>query len=592
MRRAEGEERRGAEEVLTLPPFLGHGIGLRREHYADVLAGAAACDWLEAISENYMAVGGRARKVLLAVRERYPIALHGVSLGVGNSGPLDDGYLAELKSLAAEVEPAWVSDHLCWTGSRGRTTHDLLPLPYTREALENVVARVQRVQERLGRPIVLENVSTYVAWRGSTLSEEEFLAEVARRSGCGLLLDVNNVWVSATNHGRDPRAFLEAIPRGSVWQIHLAGPSQAGPLLVDSHDHPVRPEVWELYREAVRRFGEVSTLVEWDDRIPELSVVLAERDRAAAIAAEVRREGEPAPRAGVPDTGARPDPAAPTSGSGRPAAAGLEEAQRLFFDLVTAPESVAKTLEARGAGARRRVEELLAGDDRLDAVGRLEVYAQAYFLRVRDALLEDFPRTAAALGEDRWHNLVTDFLVARPPTRWSLRWAGEALPALLQTNPLGAERPWLADAAELEQARNEAFQALDGEGGIARLADVPAAAWPELRFGAVPGTALVETDWDLASWWETGEAPDRVPGGQVLLVTRDAEDDVRHEILPDGDVPGVRLLLAGAPFSRVCEAWADRGSPEDAGRAAIAVLAGTGLRDALHPLRAPAARAG
>ena len=288
MRGPEGGEREGRQEaVLTRAPFLGHGLGLRREHYAAVIAGEAACDWFEAISENYMAVGGRARRILRAVRERYPVTLHGVSLGIGGTDPLDEGYLDALKALAAEVEPAWVSDHLCWTSVGGRTSHDLLPLPCTEESLANVVSRIAHVQERLGRVLVLENVSSYVRYRVSTMPEAELVAEVARRSGCGLLLDVNNVFVSATNHGFDPGTYLEAIPRGSVWQFHLAGPSEAGPLLVDTHDHPVRPEVWELYREAVRRFGRVSSLVEWDDRIPELPVVLAERDRAAAIAAEV-----------------------------------------------------------------------------------------------------------------------------------------------------------------------------------------------------------------------------------------------------------------------------------------------------------------
>ena len=288
MRGPEGGERRRErpEEVLTRAPYLGHGIGLRREHYAAVLAGEAACDWFEAISENYMAVGGRARKILRAVRERYPMTLHGVSLGIGGTDPVDEAYLDALKALVGEVEPAWVSDHLCWTGVGGRASHDLLPLPYTEESLANVVSRIAHVQERLGRILVLENVSSYARWRFSTMPEAEFVAEVARRSGCGLLLDVNNVFVSSVNHGSDPHMYLEAIPRGSVWQFHLAGPSEAGTLLLDTHDHPVRPEVWELYREAVNRFGRVSSLVEWDDRIPELSVVVAERDKAAAIAAE------------------------------------------------------------------------------------------------------------------------------------------------------------------------------------------------------------------------------------------------------------------------------------------------------------------
>jgi len=570
----EGERRAGhPESVLTRRPFLGHGIGLRREHYAAVLAGEAACDWFEAISENYMGVGGRARKVLLGVRARFPMTLHGVSLGIGDTDPLDEGYLDALAALARDVEPAWVSDHLCFTRAGGRASHDLLPQPYTEEALANVVARVQRVQERLGRALVLENVSSYVRYRASTIPESEFLAEVARRSGCGLLLDVNNVWVSATNHGLDPRAYLEAIPRESVWQFHLAGPSEAGPLLVDTHDHPVRPEVWELYRQAVRRFGDVSSLVEWDDRIPEIGVVLAERDKAAAIAAEERRgedDAEPGPLPAIPVDGPGPAPRVRHT---------LRGTQELFLGLVTAPEGVKAALDAGSAALREEVEGTFAGDERMAATDRLEVYANMYFFRLKDSLAEDFPRTAAALGEARWHNLVTDFLLAHPPTTWSLRWAGEALPAFLRGHAYGVERPWLADVAALEQARNEAFQAEDAEATTAReLLDVHPEIWPTLAFGATPGTALVASRWDLAGWWggDGAAEPAEAPGGALLLVRRDAEDDVTHEALASRDAPPVRLLLDGAPFSDVCEACAPAGADEalatEAGRRAADLL--------------------
>ena len=613
MRGAEGEERRPGEEVLTPAPFLGHGIGLRREHYAEILAGEVACDWFEAISENYMAVGGRARKVLLAVRERYPVTLHGVSLGIGNTDPQDEAYLEALVALAAEVEPAWVSDHLCWTGVEGRTSHDLLPLPYTEEALTHVVERVRRVQDRLGRPLVLENVSSYVTWRTSTIPEEEFLAELARRSGCGLLLDVNNVFVSATNHGGDPRRWLEAIPKGSVWQIHLAGPSEAGPLLVDTHDHPVRPEVWALYREAVRRFGEVSSLVEWDDRIPEIGVVLAERDKAAGIAAEARAgQLEADERGGESETGAvraarggvsgqrlfrtqasarstenGPDPILPTTENGPDPIFGLRGGQRVMMGLVRAPEGVAKALEERG-GAREEVAALFADDERMSAVARLEVYAGMYFFRLRDSLAEDFARTAAALGEARWHNLVTDYLLAHPPTSWSLRWAGEALPEFLRAHAYGAERPWLSDVAALEQARNEAFQALDATPlRPEELAFVLPEAWPRLRFVPAPGTALVSTRWDLAGWWgdaASGEPPGALEDEATLLVFRDAEDDVRHEAIAPEEAEAARLLLAGAPFAEVCGAFADVATDEtDAARRALALVRrmGSGLHSTL-----------
>src|SRR3989449_351993 len=201
-------------------------------------------------------------------------------LVIGDPGGLDESYLDRLDALARRFQPAWISDHLCWTGVNGRQTHDLLPLPYTEQALDHVVGRVQRVQERLGRPIALENVSSYVAYRHSALAEWEFLAEVARRSGCGILLDINNIYVSARNHGFDPRAYLEGIPPHRVWQFHLAGHSDKGAYLLDTHDHPVIDPVWELYREAVLRFGPVSTLIEWDDRIPAFERLERQHQRA------------------------------------------------------------------------------------------------------------------------------------------------------------------------------------------------------------------------------------------------------------------------------------------------------------------------
>jgi hypothetical protein len=291
--------RHPAPAATGRPEPLGWGVGLRRDHFERVLSGPTRVDWFEVISENFMVRGGRPRHVLNRVRELYPVVLHGVSLSIGSTDPLDEAYLDRLAALARQVEPAWVSDHLCWTGVGGHNAHDLLPLPYTEESLRHVVPRVQRVQERLGRPIALENVSSYVAYRVSEMPEWEFLAAVARRSGCGILLDVNNVYVSARNHGFDPRDYLEGVPPEKVWQFHLAGHSDKGRYLLDTHDHPVVDAVWDLYREAVRRFGGVSTLIEWDDRIPEFARLEAESERARAAAAAVLR-----PAAGGPETSA------------------------------------------------------------------------------------------------------------------------------------------------------------------------------------------------------------------------------------------------------------------------------------------------
>lgn len=274
-----------------LPP--GCGIGLRKEHFDAIAETRPAVAFFEAISENFMVAGGRPLDVLTRVRERYPIVLHGVSLSIGSVDPLDEAYLDRLDALAKRFEPAWVSDHLCWTGVGGHQAHDLLPLPYTVQALDHVVGRVLRVQERLGRPIVLENVSSYVAYAHSAMPEWEFLAEVARRSGCGILLDINNIYVSSKNHRFDPRAYLQGVPKEAVRQFHLAGHSNKGTFLLDTHDHPVIDEVWDLYRDAVRRFGPVATLVEWDDRIPEFERLEQESIRARGIQEETLRP-EPA----------------------------------------------------------------------------------------------------------------------------------------------------------------------------------------------------------------------------------------------------------------------------------------------------------
>ena len=268
-------------------PYLGHGIGLRPKHFPQLWDGTARVDWFEAISENYMVAGGRPLAALERARALAPIVLHGVSLSIGSTDPLDETYLGALQALVARVEPAWISDHLCWSGVGGRYAHDLLPLPYTEEALAHVVWRVLAVQERLGRQILLENVSSYLTYTHSTLAEWEFLGAVAERADCGLLLDVNNVYVSAVNHGFDPEAYLAGLPAERVGQIHLAGHSNMGAYLFDTHDGPVIEPVWDLYRRAVRRFGRVSTLVEWDDRIPALDVVCAEAERARAAEAEV-----------------------------------------------------------------------------------------------------------------------------------------------------------------------------------------------------------------------------------------------------------------------------------------------------------------
>lgn len=265
-------------------PYLGYGLGLRVDHYEALLAKPAQVQWLEVVSENYMVDGGLPLVWLDRFRERYPLVMHGVSMSIGSTDPLDEDYLARLAALAQRVEPMWVSDHLCWTGVQGVNLHDLMPLPYTEEALGHVVSRVQRVQDRLKRRILLENVSSYVSFAQSQLTEWEFLAEVAERADCLILLDINNVHVSAINHGFASLDYLRGIPVSRVQQFHLAGYEQGEQLIIDTHDAAISNAVWDLYVEAVRRFGRISTMIERDDHFPPLPELIAELEHARALA--------------------------------------------------------------------------------------------------------------------------------------------------------------------------------------------------------------------------------------------------------------------------------------------------------------------
>jgi uncharacterized protein len=271
---------------MLTAPSLGFGLGLRVNHYEAILAESPPVDWFEVLTENYLVPGGKPLAYLTRFRERYPLVMHGVSLSIGSTAPLDLQYLDQVKALAQRIEPAWVSDHLCWTGVGGRNMHDLLPLPYTEEALAHVVQRIRQVQDVLGRRILMENVSSYVTFGQSQLTEWEFLREVAVRADCLILLDVNNIYVSAVNHGFDALTYLHALPAERVQQIHLAGHENHGDYLIDTHDHPVPDPVWELYGAALRHCGSVATMIERDDNIPPLADLVAELDHARQLAAQ------------------------------------------------------------------------------------------------------------------------------------------------------------------------------------------------------------------------------------------------------------------------------------------------------------------
>ncbi|PCI56481.1 MAG: hypothetical protein COB34_06815 [Methylophilaceae bacterium] len=265
------------------PPALGFGLGLRTEHYNTILETKPKVDWFEALSENYMIPGGKPLHFLDRIRADYPIVMHGVSLSIGSTTPFEQDYLRDLKKLADRIEPAWISDHLCWTGVHGQNIHDLLPLPYTEETVKYVVERVNIVQDYLGRQLLLENVSSYASYIDSSMTEWEFINEIAEQADCLLLLDVNNIYVSSYNHRFDPKDFIDGVPAKRVQQIHLAGHQNNGDYIIDTHDAPVIDPVWDLYGYAISQLGQVSTMIERDDNIPAFEELVKELDIARGI---------------------------------------------------------------------------------------------------------------------------------------------------------------------------------------------------------------------------------------------------------------------------------------------------------------------
>ncbi|MCW8963037.1 MAG: DUF692 domain-containing protein [Gammaproteobacteria bacterium] len=263
--------------------YLGYGLGLRAEYYDTILEQQPNIDWLEILTENYMVDGGKALHYLDRFRERYPIVMHGVSLSIGSTDPLNKDYLRRLKALADEINPVWLSDHLCWTGQGGHNVHDLLPLPYNNPVVSHLVDRIKQVQDFLGRQILMENVSSYVTYTHSQMSEWEFNSTVVEQADCLMLLDINNIYVSAVNHGFDPLDYINGVPAERVQQFHLAGHTDYGDFIVDTHDHPIVDPVWDLYTHAVERFGPISTMIERDDNYPPFDELMAELDQARTI---------------------------------------------------------------------------------------------------------------------------------------------------------------------------------------------------------------------------------------------------------------------------------------------------------------------
>ncbi|MDD9900130.1 MAG: DUF692 family protein [Alphaproteobacteria bacterium] len=369
-------------------PYLGYGVGLRPPHYSYIFENKPPIDWFEIISENYMDTDGRPKRMLEKVLADYPVIMHGVSLSIGTVDPLKSEYLRKLKDLMAWVQPAWVSDHLCWTGVAHKNTHDLLPVPYTEEALTHIIDRIKQVQDILGRQLVLENPSTYLEFSSSSMPEWEFIARMAEGADCGLLLDANNVYVSCYNHKWDPKTYIDALPLDRVAQIHLAGHTNKGTHIVDTHDDHVIDEVWNVYSYIMQRAGrDISTMVEWDGNIPDFPVVLAEVEKARVW----REKATELPTFNVH----RRNDAA----QGPAYAAQLDTMQAAILD---------------GDAAAHKPEDWIVSKPDFPASDQLKVYISGYRFRLFDTVYEDYPALRHYMGKDAFNKLLDAYVEGTP----------------------------------------------------------------------------------------------------------------------------------------------------------------------------------
>lgn len=527
--------------------FIGFGMGLRSSHFSCFEhALPAQIDWFEALSENYLFTYGRPRRILNLIASERPVVLHGVGLSIGGSDPLDNNYLNALGALAAQINPAWISDHLCWTGTEGRQLHDLMPVPYTQAALQHITDRIRQVQDRLGRPLILENPSSYYEYAHSTIPEAEFLAQLAEQADCGLLLDVNNVYVSCQNHGLDPDLYLRTLPADRIVQIHLAGYSEKPGYLLDTHGAAVYEPVWELYRQAIRHLGPVSTLIEWDTAIPELEVVTAEVDKARRIADEAEKHASSPPHAT-----AVPPPSLLHANKDTRASASPDEAGPPLSELYRLIQRA--TLSAQGdesATPHIRQSGLLSPAE------RLSIYRDGYEVRMLEAVESEYPATGHLLGPDLLRALIRAYVAATPSRHVNLgRYVWPFADFLAAHTGLRAQ-PHLPHTQAIEMAQFERMIGMAYETPDAptltpeRFAALPPEIFLTTRFTLQPSLALATFTHDPGPYHDAvraGTPPAQPPTAETthLLVLRH-KDEIWRIKLEEGEYLLLHALQKGA----------------------------------------------
>lgn len=528
-------------------------------------------DWVEAISENFFGAGGRPLATLDAIRRDIPVVLHGVGLGVGSADAPNRRYLDRLQKLIDRIEPAWVSDHLCWSSYRNQHSHALLPLPYTEEALLAVVERVARVQDILGRRILIENVSSYVGFRSNEMPEWEFLAALAERADCLLLLDLNNVIVSARNHGWEPAAYLDGIPGDRIWQFHLANHTDRGLYKFDSHLGAVPEDVWQLYRDALTRWGPISSLVEWDEDVPAWEELRDEQRKAAAIAEQLLgarpRGPAPAPERPRVDLDAL---AAASAQATRTGSSSLATGFELFWQAIRFPTGIADFLATAPPELRQRFAEVFEQSDDLSALDRMDIYANDYYWRLAGVLEEHFPTVAWMLGHVRFHNLLTDFVLHEPSHDADLRHYSKPFPEYLVDHTEGMDDPELIEVARIELDRVELLDLPDAPMlSLTALETIPLARWPDLRLHACEAMQVRACSRPFSPMWSLCREGRSIEEAQRMhplepshvLIWRSGLT-VFHRDLPPPEARALLALQAGASFLELCMAASGSSDPE------------------------------
>ena len=539
-------------------PKLGCGVGLRSKHYPVITSTWPQIDWLEAISENYMDSGGKPLRILEEVRRHYPIALHGTSLSIGSADPLNLNYLLRLKKLVQRIDPFIVSDHLCWSGIQGEQLHDLLPLPFTEEAIEHLIPRIQHLQEFLGRRILLENVSTYVTYHHSVMPEWEFLNTIAKRSGCGILFDVNNAYVNSFNHKFDPYEYLRNVSGELIGQIHLAGHTDMGSFLFDTHAGHVIDPVWDLYHEALKLWGPVSTLIEWDADIPEFEILAKEAEKARKIYQEYEKQ----PIEDLSGHSQASFDRHPERSEESLRFFGLQPQNGGFLRpsplLCETQQWMKLRIQPQIQPPAPSTQSLLNPQGGVSGEKRMEVYAAGYLARIHESLDEVYKTIHSLLGNDAFVELARGYAHRYFSHDYNLNLAGRHLPDFLKDHPLTAQFPFLPDLAKFEWLVTEAFHAFDQSPLDPReFVTIPIAEWETAKIIFQPSVKLTASSWAIYDLWkarhnnpeETKKMAWNRP--QWVLVGR-KEVQVRCEPLTKTQYQLLEGLLAGKSLGAVC----------------------------------------